>query len=45
VVFDGPASGLDVTPDQMVAMADAWHPLASYAVVSTGDGVYVLRLL
>lgn len=45
VVFDGPASGEDLAPGQMVAMVDAWHPLASYTVLSSGDGVYVLRLL
>lgn len=45
VVFDAPASGEDLDPGQMVAAADAWHPLASYTVVSASDGVYVLRLL
>jgi uncharacterized membrane protein len=45
MVFDAPASGVEETPGQMVALADAWHPLASYTVVSSDDGVYVLRLL
>lgn len=45
LVFDGPASGSDLSPDQMVAAADSWHPLASYTVLSADDGVYVLRLL
>lgn len=45
VVFDGPAAGENLDPGQMVAMVDAWHPLASYTVLSASDGVYVLRLL
>lgn len=46
VVFDTPAQGAEPTRDQMAAMAavvDSWHPRASYTVVSSDDGVYVLR--
>jgi hypothetical protein len=42
VVFDGPVPGM--TPGQMVAMVEAWHPRTSYKVISSDDGVYVLHL-
>jgi uncharacterized membrane protein len=45
VVFDGPASGTAYTPQQMVAVAHAWHPKAVYTIVSATDGVYTLRRL
>ena len=43
IVYDTLTAGEPLTPDQMVQLAEAWHPLAVYALLSSEDGVYVLR--
>jgi uncharacterized membrane protein len=43
IVYDTLTSGEPLTPGQMVQLAEAWHPLTVYALLSSEDGVYVLR--
>ena len=44
IVYDTLTAAEPLTPDQMVQLAETWHPLAVYDLVSSQDGVDVLRM-
>ena len=43
VVYDTVAADEPLTPSQVVQLVEAWHPLALYELISSEDGVDVLR--
>jgi uncharacterized membrane protein len=45
VVFDVQSMSYPATPDQVASFVEDWHPLTAYTVVSSQDGVDVLRWL
>jgi len=44
IVYDTLTAAEPLTPARMVQLAEAWHPLAVYELVSSQDGVDVLRM-
>jgi len=44
IVYDTLTAAEPLTPSQMVQLAETWHPLAVYDLISSEDGVDVLRM-